>query len=125
MATVTMYSPTGNAEVINENDVKKRLQAGYKTQEAGLAEKEAQARQMYQEWLASPDSVQERFRMLRGLRDAKIAETDYLVTPDYPLTEAGRAKVVAYRQALRDLPGQTGAPWDGGGGLTPWPCREF
>ena len=29
----------------------------------------------------------------------------------------------AYKQALRDLPAQPGAPWDGGGPETPWPNR--
>ncbi|MDY0204729.1 MAG: phage tail assembly chaperone [Desulfovibrio desulfuricans] len=29
--------------------------------------------------------------------------------------------IKAYRQFLRDLPAQEGAPWDGGGELTPWP----
>lgn len=122
MATVKMYSPTGNAEVIDENDVEKRLQAGYITHEAGLAEKEAQARQKYQEWLVSPDSVQERFRMLRGARDMKISATDYLMESDYPITNESKQLLIAYRQALRDLPSQIGAPWDGGGELTPWPA---
>jgi hypothetical protein len=29
--------------------------------------------------------------------------------------------IKAYRQFLRDLPAQEGAPFDGGGELTPWP----
>lgn len=28
-----------------------------------------------------------------------------------------------YKQALRDIPAQQGAPWDGGGPETPWPVR--
>lgn len=58
---------------------------------------------------------------LRAERDRRIAATDYLVMPDYPLTEEAKATVSTYRQALRDLPQQAGAPWDGGGDLTPWP----
>ena len=64
---------------------------------------------------------QEKFILLRGMRDGKIAATDYLIMPDYPLPEEKKAGVLAYRQALRDLPAQSGAPWDGGGELTPWP----
>ena len=41
--------------------------------------------------------------------------------PDYPISDDQRAVVQAYRQALRDLPSQEGAPWDGGGEETPWP----
>ena len=34
----------------------------------------------------------------------KIAETDYLAMPDYPLSDEDKAAVMAYRQALRDIP---------------------
>ena len=54
-------------------------------------------------------------------RDNRLGATDYLLMPDYPITAEKRAQVEAYRQALRDLPAQEGAPWDGGGELTPWP----
>lgn len=63
----------------------------------------------------------ELFARLRAARDARLAATDYLVMPDYPLDEETRTEVEAYRQALRDLPAREGAPWDGGGELTPWP----
>jgi hypothetical protein len=48
--------------------------------------------------LASVEAVE------RSWRDARIAATDYLVLTDYPLTEASRAELYAYRQALRDWP---------------------
>ena len=41
--------------------------------------------------------------------------------PDYPLSEGQRTVLQSSRQALRDLPSQEGAPWDGGGEETPWP----
>lgn len=66
-------------------------------------------------------TVTELFSSLRAERDRRIVATDYLVMPDYPLTEEAKATVSTYRQALRDLPQQAGAPWDGGGDLTPWP----
>lgn len=40
----------------------------------------------------------------RAWRDERIASTDYLAMPDYPLTEAARSELYAYRQALRDWP---------------------
>lgn len=46
----------------------------------------------------------------RKKRNALIAETDYLVMPDYPLDEDRKAAVLAYRQALRDVPEQAGFP---------------
>lgn len=46
----------------------------------------------------------------REKRNALIAETDYLVMPDYPLPEDKRQAVMAYRQALRDVPEQEGFP---------------
>lgn len=84
--------------------------AGYLTQ----AEYEAKQ-------LAEYNSESARFGRLRQERDARIAATDYLMTSDYPLTDTQRAAVTAYRTALRDLPAQDGAPWDGGGEATPWP----
>lgn len=63
----------------------------------------------------------ERFEMLRSARDAKLTATDYLVMPDYPIEAEKLEAVKVYRQALRDLPSQDGAPWDGGGEGTPWP----
>lgn len=63
----------------------------------------------------------ELFQKLRAERDWRLSATDYLLMPDYPLAEDERAAVAAYRQALRNIPAQSGAPWDGGGEATPWP----
>ena len=46
----------------------------------------------------------------RQKRDRIIAATDYLVTPDYPIESDRLAKVKIYRQALRDIPEQSGFP---------------
>lgn len=74
--------------------------------------------------LAEYNSEPARFARLREERDSRIAATDYLLTSDYPLTEDQRAAVSAYRTALRDLPAQEGAPWDGGDEETPWPVMS-
>jgi hypothetical protein len=47
---------------------------------------------------------------VRAKRDTLLAETDYLVMPDYPLPEDRGQAVLAYRQALRDVPEQAGFP---------------
>ena len=47
---------------------------------------------------------------MRQKRDRLIATTDYLVTPDYPISDDRLAKVKTYRQALRDIPEQSGFP---------------
>lgn len=47
---------------------------------------------------------------VRAKRNALIAETDYLVMPDYPLDAGKKAALLAYRQALRDVPEQAGFP---------------
>lgn len=72
--------------------------------------------------LAEYNGEEARFERLRAERDRRIAATDYLIMPDYPLAEDSRAAVRSYRQALRDLPTKEGAPWDGGGETTPWPA---
>ena len=71
--------------------------------------------------LAQYNSEEARFERLRTERDRRIAATDYLLMTDYPISEEDKATVQTYRQALRDLPAQEGAPWDGGEEETPWP----
>lgn len=68
---------------------------------------------------------EELFSSLRIERDRRLAATDYLVMPDYPISEGSLMAVKAYRQALRDLPAQDGAPWDGGGEKTPYPPSHW
>lgn len=46
----------------------------------------------------------------RSQRDALIAATDYLMATDYPLTDEKRQELTVYRQALRDVPEQSGFP---------------
>lgn len=41
--------------------------------------------------------------MLRQQRNQKVTETDYLVLPDYPITDERRTQVMEYRQKLRDI----------------------
>lgn len=47
------------------------------------------------------------FAALRSERDRRMASCDYLIMPDYPLTEPQRTAWLVYRQALRDLPSVT------------------
>jgi hypothetical protein len=42
--------------------------------------------------------------LVRKQRDSLLRNSDYAVMPDYPLTDAQKADVTAYRQALRDIP---------------------
>lgn len=65
------------------------------------------------------------FAQLREARDAKLAATDFYLAADYPIEADKLEAVKTYRQALRDLPEQNGAPWDGGGEATPWPTLEI
>lgn len=51
-----------------------------------------------------------RARRVRRVRDSLISETDYLLAADYPISESDLAAVKAYRQALRDVPQQSGFP---------------
>lgn len=60
---------------------------------------------------------------VRRERDRRISATDYLMATDYPLSDEARSLVTAYRQALRDLPGQSGFPWSGPDDpACPWPA---
>jgi hypothetical protein len=46
----------------------------------------------------------------REKRNQLIAETDFMAMPDYPLDNEKKAAILAYRQALRDVPEQAGFP---------------
>lgn len=68
-----------------------------------------------------PPTLDQLFAALRTTRDARLAATDKYLLADYPVSAENLALVKAYRAALRALPEQPGAPWDGGGIETPWP----
>lgn len=68
-----------------------------------------------------PLTTAELFDQLRALRDARLTATDKYLVADYPISADQLAGVKTCRTTLRDLPAQDGAPWDGGGELTPWP----
>lgn len=55
-------------------------------------------------------SIEEVAAQVRSQRDAMIAETDYLMMSDYPISDEDKALVETYRQALRDIPEQEGFP---------------
>lgn len=65
----------------------------------------------YYEAIPVPEpTVQELASMIRSQRDAKLSATDYLVVPDYPISPEDLEAVKVYRQALRDIPEQSGFP---------------
>ena len=74
-------------------------------------------------WSATPPAptTEQLFSTLRAARDARLSATDKYLLPDYPISADSLALVKIYRHALRDIPVQPGAPWDGGGEKTPWP----
>ena len=47
--------------------------------------------------------IAEKQAKIREERDKLIKETDYLVLPDYPLSNDERSAVLKYRQSLRDI----------------------
>lgn len=74
--------------------------------------------------LAKYNSEEGKFARLRDAVRVRLREVDFYFVDDYPLDDLDADFVVelkAYRQALRDMTDQPGAPWDGGGDETPWP----
>lgn len=53
---------------------------------------------------------EDRAKVAREKRDQLLAETDYLLMPDYPIEAAVLEVLKTYRQALRDIPEQSGFP---------------
>ena len=53
---------------------------------------------------------EDRAKAAREKRDHLLAETDYLLMPDYPISSEALVALKTYRQALRDIPEQSGVP---------------
>ncbi len=47
---------------------------------------------------------------IRDKRNTLLADTDYLIQPDYPISDEDREAVKAYRQSLRNITKQDGFP---------------
>lgn len=58
------------------------------------------------------EKLEEAKTQARAKRDSLLAACDYFVMVDYPASEEDKALVVAYRQALRDVPQQAGFPFE-------------
>lgn len=58
------------------------------------------------------EKLAEAKEQVRSKRDALLSESDYYLQPDYPATEEGLKAVKAYRTDLRNVPQQTGFPYD-------------
>lgn len=86
---------------------------------------ERERERIEEERLINYNSESSRYSRLRVERDRRMNITDYLAMPDYPISDEKRKIVNEYRQKLRDLPSQDGAPWDGGGDETPWPVLQM
>lgn len=109
MKTTIYYSPSGNPEVWEEG----KQPAGYVTPEEWQAAHPAPE--------PEPLTEEELFAQLRFVRDGKLAASDWTVLPDAPLSAAKQAEWKTYRQLLRDLPAQAGAPWMVA--TIPWPVE--
>ena len=79
-----------------------------------------------------PPTIEELFDRLRSFRDARISAVLWMrerhadeleLGKETTLTPEQYTALLTYIQALRDLPAQPGAPWDGGGDETPWPVK--
>ena len=74
-------------------------------------------------WSTEPPapSTEELFNRLRSMRDGRLSACDWTVLPDSPMSSAKKSEWKAYRQALRDLTAQGGAPWTVD--TIPWPAQ--
>ena len=119
---VDMIAPDGNPEVVKKDEIEDWKKKGYVLRdETYLAQKQEEADARYAEWIVNPETEQDRFDMLNQGCAQRLSATDRYMTPDYPISDESKEALFAYRKALRELNHQEGAPWDGGGSLTPWP----
>ena len=83
-------------------------------------------------WSDTPPAptIEKLFDTLRSVRDGRISAVLWMrerhadeleLGKETTLTPEQYTALLTYIQALRNIPAQPGAPWDGGGELTPWP----
>jgi len=51
-------------------------------------------------------------KSMREQRDAKLSSSDWTQVDDSPIGNVVKSQWATYRQALRDVPSQTGFPWE-------------
>lgn len=68
------------------------------------------AKRRFQIVVVPEPTTEEIAAQVRAKRDALLAETDFLMMPDYPLGEEDATALKTYRQGLRDVPTQEGFP---------------
>lgn len=75
---------------------------------------EARIEANYAAWLAhaKAEDYEAAAEEIRSHRDMLLEDTDYVMYPDYPASSERTAAMQTYRQALRDVPGQSGFPHD-------------
>lgn len=99
--TVYQYSQRDGVEQINGKWYTKYVLGPIFTDNDGATAAEQEAT-----YKAMKDA--EQAKAVRDQRNAKLVESDWTQVADAPVDQAAWA---AYRQALRDISGQTGFPW--------------
>lgn len=125
MERISVVTPNRNNKiVIAESELQAYLAQDFMLLEDWTRQEEAKARAA---WLSDPATIPERLEMLRLARKMRLTEYDEAISQLERQARLGFdvsqqiATWDAYAQALCALPDQPGAPWDGGGELTPWP----
>lgn len=85
----------------NDSQISLTVQNAYKNNTINIKE--------YPESLKKLD-IKKLERKIRLMRDELLSKTDYTIMPDYPVSDADRELISAYRQALRDITSQEGFP---------------
>lgn len=100
---------------MTSHDIEMRELVKKFSQEDGYREKRGEDLSWSIEKIPEPTPEEKRAQaesQVRGKRDVLISQTDYLLTPDYPISAEDLEFVKAYRTALRDVPQQDGFPFD-------------
>ena len=100
-------------ESMTAHDIEARELIKKFSQEEGYREKRGEDLSWSVEKIPEKTAEEKRIeaeQMARAKRDALISQTDYLLTPDYPIGQEDLAIVKEYRTQLRNVPQQEGFP---------------
>jgi hypothetical protein len=56
------------------------------------------------------NTIEDNKKSIRSQRNTLLSQTDWALASDSPLTDEQKTEATTYRQALRDLPAQSGFP---------------
>ena len=115
------WDSTTKKGTVEKNDLSVSTITSISDFQSFIDEFDAKKAEIYKAIASSPLTDEEKLANFRIERTRRLNICDWTQLPDSPLSSTKKAEWATYRQALRDLPDQSGFPWEADG-MT-WPTK--